>query len=137
MLYQIDQTGASAGDVFAEFWLGQQQAGEELRGFAERLVAGVVQRRPELDRLIREAAEHWRLERMAVVDRNVLRLAVYEMQHEPGTPSAVVIDEAIEVSRKYGSEDSATFINGVLDAIRRRLSAGQSGAPDLPERESR
>ena len=93
MLYQIDQTAASPEEVFQQFWLGQQQASDELREFAERLVLGVMERRPEIDRLIAEAAEHWSVERMAVVDLNVLRLAVYEMLHEAETPPVVVIDE--------------------------------------------
>ena len=125
MLYQVDQTGVSADDLFGEFWVGQSSAGPELRGFAERLVRGVVERQQEIDGRIATAAEHWRLERMAVVDRNVLRLAVFEMLHQADTPTAVVIDEAIEVSKKFGSEDSGTFINGILDAIRRRIGRGE------------
>ena len=121
MLYQIDQTEVTAEEVFAQFWHGQQQATEELRAFAESLVRGVMARREQLDGLIADAAEHWKLARMAVVDRNVLRLAVYEMLDEGDTPPAVVIDEAIEISKKFGSEDSGKFINGILDAVRKRL----------------
>lgn len=119
MLYQIDQTGSDSVEVFATFWVGQT-ASPELRGFAERLVRGVIERRDDLDRWIGECAANWRMERMAVVDRNVLRLAAFEMIVERDAPAAVVIDEAIEISKKYGSEDSGPFINGVLDAIRRR-----------------
>jgi len=120
MLYQIDQTGASAEEVFRQFWLGQD-ATDEHREFAERLVSGVLAGQGETDRLIGGAAEHWRLDRMAVVDRNVLRLAVCEMLTHPETPPAVVIDEAIEVAKRFGSADSGAFINGILDSIRQQI----------------
>jgi N utilization substance protein B len=119
VLFQLDLTGASPADVFEHFWDGQDVA-EETRSFSEALVLGVCRTQDETDLKIAEAAEHWRLDRMAVVDRNVLRMAVYEMLHLPDTPDAVVIDEAIEVARKFGSEDSAKFINGILDSILRR-----------------
>ena len=120
MLYQIDQTGTPAEEVFRQFWPGQD-ASDEHREFAEQLVRGVGEGQAETDRLIGGAAEHWRLERMAVVDRNVLRLAVCEMLNHPETPPAVVIDEAIEVAKRFGSEDSGGFINGILDSIRQQI----------------
>ena len=75
----------------------------------------------EIDHILAAAAEHWRLERMAMVDKNVLRMAIFELCYRPDTPPAVVIDEAIEVARKYGSGESGPFINGILDAVRRRV----------------
>jgi N utilization substance protein B len=123
MLFQIDLTGVTPPDVFTEFW-NAQEAGEEIRSFAERLVWGVHERRHEMDRWIAGSAEHWRIDRMAVVDRNVLRMAVYEMITDCETPPVVIIDEAIEVAKKFGSEESGGFINGVLDAIRRRIAEG-------------
>jgi N utilization substance protein B len=90
--------------------------------FMESLVRGTVDRSPEIDELIKKHAEHWRLERMPVVDRNVLRLAVYEMLHTE-TPAAVLIDEAIELARQFSGEESVQFVNGVLDAVRRESSA--------------
>ena len=119
MLYQIDQTGADTDSVFEEFWSSRDSQGAD-REFTERLVLGVHASKAELDGHIANAAEHWRIERMAVVDRNVLRLAVYEMLHDRERP-AVYIDEAIEVARKFGSADSGTFINGILDAIRKKI----------------
>jgi len=130
MLYQIDQTEVTAEEVFGQFWHGQQQAGEDVRAFAERLVGGVIARREQLDKLIAEAAEHWKIGRMAVVDRNVLRLAVYEMLDEGDTPPAVIIDEAIEISKKFGSEDSGNFINCILDAVRKRLEVPPASGTD-------
>jgi N utilization substance protein B len=126
MLFQIDLTGGSPEQVFSQFWTGQESE-DSTRAFAERLVLGVHDQIGEMDRLIADSAEHWRVERMAVVDRNVLRMAIYELLHEPETPAAVVIDEAIEVAKKYGSEKSGTFINGVLDSIRLRVRPGDAG----------
>ena len=86
--------------------------------FVADLVRGTVEHITELDERISKHAEHWRVERMPAVDRNILRLAVYEMTHA-GTPAAVTIDEALELARKFSSEDSVQFVNGVLDAIHR------------------
>jgi N utilization substance protein B len=86
--------------------------------FMESLVRGTVDRSQEIDELIQKHAEHWRLERMPTVDRNVLRLAVYEMLHTD-TPAAVLIDEAIELARQFSGEESVHFVNGVLDAVHR------------------
>lgn len=119
MLFQIDLAGDTPAQVFEHFWDGQLEADAATRAFAERLVSGVAHERARLDRAIVEQARNWRLERMAVVDRNVLRLAVWELMFDPETPPPVVIDEAVEVARRFGSEQSASFINGVLDAVRR------------------
>jgi N utilization substance protein B len=88
--------------------------------FAEELARGAIEEIPELDRRILEHSEHWRLERMSVVDRNILRLAIHEMLRRD-TPHPVVIDEALELARRFSSEQSVAFINGVLDAVRRSL----------------
>jgi transcription antitermination protein NusB len=88
--------------------------------FATGLVRGTVEHLEEIDSRIARHAEHWRIERMPGVDRNILRLAVYEMEHA-GTPGAVTIDEALELARKYSNEESVQFVNGVLDAVRREL----------------
>ncbi len=96
-------------------------------GFMELLTRGTAEKAETIDQKIVEKSAHWRIERMPVVDRNVLRLGIYEMT-EVGTPPAVVIDEAIELARQFSGEESVSFINGVLDAIRRDLKQGaQSG----------
>ena len=128
MLFQIDLTGGTPEQVFRQFWTGHETQ-ETTRDFTERLVLGVHGEQRELDRMIAESSENWKVDRMPVVDRNVLRMAIYELIHERETPAAVVIDEAIEVAKKYGSEKSGTFINGVLDTIRQRVSP----APPDPE----
>ena len=124
MLFQIDLVGTAPEEVFAEFWSGQQAAPDE-RAYAEALVRGVACERLFLDGIVAGSAEHWRIERMAVVDRNVLRMAAYEMIFEEEVPPVVAIDEAIEVARKFGSEESAAFINGILDAVRKRIDRGE------------
>jgi N utilization substance protein B len=120
MLFQIDLTDGRPEEVFPAFWQSRE-ADAELREFSESLVLGVAESRDGMDEVIAGAASHWRIDRMAVVDRNVLRLAAYEMIHRPDTPKAVVIDEAIEVAKKFGGEESGAFVNGILDAVLRRL----------------
>jgi len=93
----------------------------ERDAFVNELVRGTVEHVAEIDDRISRHAEHWRLDRMPTVDRNILRLAVYEMEHG-GTPAAVTIDEALELARKFSNEESVQFVNGVLDAVRRELS---------------
>ncbi len=95
--------------------------------FVEQLVRGTVEHAPDVDERISRHAEHWRIERMPAVDRNVLRLAVYEMVHM-GTPAAVAIDEALELARKFSGDESVQFVNGVLDAIHRELSPATNPA---------
>jgi len=94
----------------------------ERDAFVDQLVHGTIEHLNEVDGRIRQHAEHWRMERMPVVDRNILRLAVYEMTHAE-TPAAVVIDEALELARKFSGEESVQFVNGVLDAVHRDLPA--------------
>ena len=132
MLFQVDLTGEPAEDVFREFWRGQR-SDEDVRDFAQTLVRGVLSHRLALDAAVAASAEHWRVERMAVVDRNVLRLAVYEMLFHDDTPPPVVIDEAIEIAKKYGSAESGAFINGILDHIRIRHESGDLRRPAEPD----
>jgi len=102
--------------------------------WAEALVRGTAQSLARIDPLIAEHANNWRLERLAVVDRLVLRLATYELLCTPETPPAVVIDEALELARTFSAEQSVPFVNGVLDAIRRTLEANREQSPDAPSR---
>jgi N utilization substance protein B len=126
MLYQWEVGRASMADVRRTFWLHDEPPAnaltDEHRAFAEALAAGVTDHVDAIDPLIAEAAEHWRLERMNVLDRLILRMAVYEFLHEPDTPARVVINEALELARTFSHDDAVRFINGLLDAIRRRLS---------------
>lgn len=124
MLYQIDLAGGRPEEVFPDFW-GALELEDDARIFAERLVRGTIAQREALDDLITACSAHWRIERMPAVDRNVLRMATYEMLFEDDTPIAVAIDEAIEIARRFGGEQSVAFVNGVLDAIRLRAEGSR------------
>ena len=126
ILFQIDLTGGNAEEVLESFW-GELDAGDDVREFTARLVRGTLDDREQIDRRVAEAAKNWRLERMPAVDRNVLRIAVYELV-SADSPPPVVIDEAIEVARRFGGDESAGFVNGVLDEIRARLDAERQSA---------
>ncbi|MFQ5849389.1 MAG: transcription antitermination factor NusB [Candidatus Binatia bacterium] len=115
-LYQIEMTGDASPAALELFW-GYFEGSHKAREFARRLVSGVVMHREEIDRLIEQCADHWKLTRMPKVDLNILRLATYELMGCPDIPLNVSIDEAIEIGKRYGSADSATFINGVLDHV--------------------
>ena len=125
MLYQWEVGRASMVDVVETFWLHDQPGTLSLsndhRAFAARLAAGVADTVGDIDPVIAESAEHWRIERMNVMDRLILRLAVYEFLHEASTPSRVIINEALELARTFSTDDAVRFINGILDAIRRRF----------------
>jgi N utilization substance protein B len=97
----------------------------QMRAMAERLACGAQSRASELDAAIAEAATHWRIDRIATVDRTILRLGAYELSAETETPSAVILDEAVELAKRFGEADSPSFVNGVLDAIRKRVRDGQ------------
>ncbi len=115
-LYQLDLRGEGT-EVLEDFLEDQGARGREGE-FARRLVDGVRTRGPELDRAIVEVAEHWDLSRMAAVDRNVLRLGAWELLYGDDVPPAVVINEAVDLAKKFSSEDSGAFVNGLLDKIR-------------------
>ncbi len=147
MLYQSDLGGASCEQVLHEFRPGEfaedlgaarpkRDSNGARRGrrpgaepppadrpaartleYARRLVRGTLEHRQEIDELLRQQAEHWRLERMPAVDRNILRLAVYEFLYETDVPKLVILDEAIELAKAFGSEQSGRFVNGMLDGI--------------------
>jgi N utilization substance protein B len=121
-LYQIQITGDSSMAA-VELFLQHFEGGAKAKEFARRLVSGVVSQRPELDRLIDQATEHWKLERLAKVEHELLRMAAYELAFCPDIPVPVSLDEAVEIAKRFGSEDSAGFINGVLDRIAQTSSA--------------
>ncbi len=121
MLFQADMGKQSPDIVQETFWAQRQDVDEEVRGFAEDLFRVANDRLEEIDGLIGKHAEHWRMERMAAVDRNVLRSAVAEFLGYPKTPRAVVINEAIEIARRFSSPESVTFINGVLDSVGKEI----------------
>jgi N utilization substance protein B len=123
LLYQTELTGADPGEMqhHSEAWQG---ASDDVRRFADDLLRGVMAHREAIDENLGRQTSHWRLERLAAVDRNILRLALYELMYCADTPPAVAIDEAIEIAKRFGAEESARFVNGVLDGfVKRRSSA--------------
>lgn len=128
-LYQLDLQGDGAKEQVQVFLRERAGPDPDLHGFASRLLEGTAERIEEIDGIIRQAAENWNLERMACVDRNILRMAVYEFLFQPHTPRIVVIDEAIEIAKKFGNDESGPFVNGLLDAIRIGLESGDLALP--------
>jgi N utilization substance protein B len=121
LLYQLDvQDEARAEPHFSEFW-GRHPVDAEVREFAEALVRGTKLHQDKIDELIEQYAEHWDLERMAVVDRNLLRLGIFELLWSGEAPPKVVINEAVEVAKKFSTQESGRFINGILDRIHKEL----------------
>jgi N utilization substance protein B len=112
------------GFDFNTFWIELPQEEKATRVFAERLVDGVTKNLEHIDGMIRDASTNWRIDRMANVDRNILRLATWELENIAETPLKVVLNEAIELSKRFGSEDSSAFVNGVLDRIGSLLRPG-------------
>ncbi|GEJ56179.1 transcription antitermination factor NusB [Anaeromyxobacter diazotrophicus] len=119
-LYQIDVASTDLDEALSRFWKSFEPVEREVMAMAEEMVRGVARHRRAIDDAIEAVSENWRLDRMARVDRNILRLATFELAHQSAAPVNVVIDEAIELGKKYGSESSGAFVNGVLD----RLAAG-------------
>jgi N utilization substance protein B len=124
MLYQSEVGRMSPGDTILSYWPAREDAqalADEHVAFADALVRGTTGRLEEIDRLLGARAQHWRVERMAVLDRAVLRLATYELLAEQETPAKVIINEAIELARAYSGEEAVGFVNGVLDGVRKEL----------------
>ena len=110
VLYQADVTKKDPRIVLVEW----RSAGREIDPFAEELVDGVAANRAEIDSILQSHVENWSLERMATLDRNILRVAVYELLHRPEIPSSVAISEAVEIAKRLSTEDSSRFVNGIL-----------------------
>jgi transcription antitermination protein NusB len=124
MLFQADIGRQTADQVRATFWKSGDAVEPEVRGFAEDLFRVAEERREEIDTLITQHSTHWRLDRMPAVDRNLLRMAVAELIGFKSTPFPIVINEALEIGRRYCAVESIHFLNGVLDSIARSLIAG-------------
>jgi N utilization substance protein B len=131
LLFQLDlapEAPEAVESAIEEFWEGKKVVGP-VQEFAEQIVRSTMKRREGIDGILAGSAFNWRVSRMAVVDRNILRMAIHEFLFEPDTPRVVVIDEAIEIAKKFGNEESGPFINGILDAIRIKLKTGDLELP--------
>jgi N utilization substance protein B len=127
MLFQGDLGKQTPDEVRKLFWASVTDVDDETRGFAEDLYRVATSRSVEIDALIEQHSQNWRLERMPVVDRNLLRCGIGEMLGHPKTPAAIVINESLEVARRYAAPESIHFLNGVLDAVARDLLKARLG----------
>lgn len=125
MLFENDVTGTAPEEMFRRSE-DIAKGPATMSDFARRLVEGTLAHRPELDDLISRQADHWRLSRMPIVDRNILRMALFELLHEPETPQPVVIDEALEIAKRFSTPRSSQFINGILDGVLKTRRPGAS-----------
>ena len=127
ILFQLELTGNKLSDqVLDEFWEDNNE-GDEVKNFTYDIVSSTLENLEAIDRTIQKAAEHWIMERMAAIDRNILRAATYELLYRADIPTSVVINEALEVAKKYSTIDSAPFINGILDKIAAEALPSTSG----------
>jgi N utilization substance protein B len=128
LLFQFDVAKQSINELLETYWSNlRENVDEDVRRYATGLVCGTLDHLNEIDEAIARHAKHWRLERMASVDRNILRLAAYELLYQPETPKIVVIDEAVEIARRYSSYEATQFINALLDALRLEIEQRTEG----------
>ncbi len=130
MLFQLDMGHQEPEHVRSTFWSERKDLNEKIRGFADDLFRIACDRREQIDQMIERNAEHWRMERMAAVDRNLLRTGVAELVGFPKTPPPVVINEALEIARRFSTPESVHFINGVLDSVARELAEAKKAKKD-------
>ncbi len=137
MLFQSDLGRQNAEEVQRTFWQAREKIDSGTQGFAEDLFRVAIARQDEIDGYIEKASQHWRLERMAAVDRNLLRAAIAEMLGYPATPLPVIINEALEIARLYSAPESVHFLNGILDAVARAIprTAKQLAPRTVPSEE--
>jgi N utilization substance protein B len=127
LLFQLELSGSElTEDAWNDFWEGIDED-NEVKDFALDIVQSTKQHIHEIDNIIKKAAEHWSLERMAVIDRNILRASTYELVYRSDIPHSVAINEAIEIAKKYSTEDSSSFINGILDKVSHNLASRATG----------
>ena len=132
VLYQLEMSGDASEQALHSFAESFEHS-PKARAFGEDLVRGVLARGAEIDACIAAASEHWRVERLSRIDANVIRIAVYEMITPPGLPLEVAINEAVEVARRFGTAESPSFVNGVLDQIAKRLGLERAPRPAADE----
>ena len=129
ILYQRELRKSQTDLLFEQFWQAEEEAEEEVKNFTRRLVFGVERSLAEIDPKISKYATNWQLKRMAIIDRNILRLGVFELLHTSDIPPKVTINEAVELAKKYGDLESSKFVNGILDKIHKTEI-------DIPEKKS-
>jgi len=120
ILYRLEFDNRQPEETLSQYW-ENKKTNQATREYSTWLVNGIISHHKKIDTIIQNASEHWRLSRMAIIDRNILRMAVFELLYEENIEPAVVINEAIEIAKAYSGNEAATFVNGVLDAIRKNL----------------
>lgn len=131
-LYQGELAGPNGHLDFQEF-CAHFQVNKKATPYAKKLLDGVLEKGAAIDKLISNHAENWRLERMSVIDRNILRLAVYEVHYQDDVPASVAINEAVEIAKRYSTDDSGSFINGILDAMAKEMVSGSEENAKQPD----
>jgi len=134
ILFQLEFNSGDPAAIIRQYWTYQKPT-PEVREYGGRLVNHILEHRGQIDQAIQAASDNWRLARMAIVDRNILRIAVCELLYEPSLVPAIVINEAIEIAKRYSGQESATFVNGILDAARKNIGTGP--AAPLPKDKDR
>ncbi len=120
ILFQMEFEDSDPQEALSQYWQSRKIA-SEIKEYSTWLATGIATHQKKVDRLIQSVSEHWRISRMALIDRNILRMAVFELLYEDDIAPAIVINEAIEIARKYSGDEAATFVNGILDAVRKKL----------------
>ena len=120
ILFRLEFENTQVEKTLNQYW-ENKKASEEIKEYSNWLVNGIISNQTKIDNIIQQVSEHWRISRMAVVDRNILRMAVFELVYEENIAPAIVINEAIEIAKKYSGDEASTFVNGILDAIRKSL----------------
>lgn len=123
ILFQLEFNDSDAEQVFRLYWR-DRKASKEVKEYCQWLIKGIISHKESIDKSIQSVSEHWRLSRMPVVDRNILRMAVFELFYEKDVAPAIIINEAIEIAKKFSSEQAAVFVNGVLDTLRKNKEKG-------------
>jgi len=129
ILFQLEFNNTRVEEIITQFWKDKKTS-QEIREYATWLVKGIISHQEEINKLIQSISDHWRLSRMALIDRNILRTAVFELLYEETIAPAIVINEAIEIAKKYSSDEAAAFVNGILDAIRKKLEQGKHSSKE-------
>ncbi len=129
VLFQLEFNTTDPESLIRRYW-EYQKVSDEIREYANWLLKGIRAHAKEVDETIQSTSVNWRIPRMAVVDRNILRIAVYELLFEKTLAPAIVINEAIEIAKRYSSEEASVFINGILDAVRKKLEAGKDSSKE-------
>lgn len=129
ILFQLEFNNLQPEKTIQHYWLNRK-ASKEAKEYSHWLVNGILTHKEKIDSIIQSVSEHWRISRMAVVDRNILRMAVYELLFEENIAPAIIINEAIEIAKKYSSDEAANFVNGILDAIRKKRESDKKAVKE-------